>query len=247
MSKAIVITGAGAGLGLTLARDFVADGHDVILVGRTYSKVQEAAESLGSRAMAVQCDVASPDSVRRAFAAIVGRFPQIDVLINNAAIFIPSTVAEASDDLILQTININLTGAILMCRAAIPMLSAGGHIINVTSESIELPYAHLALYQASKAGLERFTLSLHRELEEAGLRASFLRAGTMMGDQKEMQGDPKAWARFFEACQARGLNLVGRPVTQFTSVASIFRALIDLPPDLHAVSVALHGRTPELP
>jgi NAD(P)-dependent dehydrogenase (short-subunit alcohol dehydrogenase family) len=247
LSKTIVITGGGAGLGLTLARAFVADGHAVVLLGRTFSKVDAAAAGIGEKAMAVECDVASPASVKRAFAAVAERFPKIDVLINNAAIFIPSAVADASDDLIVQTININLTGAILCARAAIPMLGEGGQIINITSESVDLPFAHLSLYQSSKAGLERFSMSLHRELEDQGIRVGFVRAGSMVGGEHSMDGDPEAWMRFFQACERRGLRLLERPNSNYASLIQVFRLLIDMPADLHAASIGLHAFGPGIP
>ena len=74
-NKIIVITGAGVGLGRALARRFVADGEQVVLLGRTEAKVRKVATDLGERAMAVRCDVADPESVRAAFAAIAARHP----------------------------------------------------------------------------------------------------------------------------------------------------------------------------
>src|SRR5579863_4994723 len=101
MSKIIVITGAAGALGSALTRRFSSEGETVILLGRTAAKLEALAGELGGPAMALQCDVASPDSVRRAFASIAERHPRIDVLINNAAIFQPMLVAEASDEHIL--------------------------------------------------------------------------------------------------------------------------------------------------
>jgi len=66
VSKIIVITGAGDGLGRALARRFAADGETVVLLGRTLAKVEAVAAAIGERAMAVCCDVSSPDSVRAA-------------------------------------------------------------------------------------------------------------------------------------------------------------------------------------
>ena len=70
MSKTIVITGAGVGLGRALARRFASEGDNVVLLGRTFAKVKDAADEIGERALAVKCDVGSPDSVREAFAEI---------------------------------------------------------------------------------------------------------------------------------------------------------------------------------
>lgn len=63
MAKIIVITGAGVGLGRALARRFAADGDSVVLLGRTFEKVQAAAHEIGERALAIHCDVAAPSSV----------------------------------------------------------------------------------------------------------------------------------------------------------------------------------------
>jgi 3-oxoacyl-[acyl-carrier protein] reductase len=239
-----VITGAGIGLGRALARRCAAAGDNVVLLGRTLAKVQAAADEIGNRAMAVACDVAAPASVKAAFAEIAQRHPRIDVLINNAAVFEPFTVAEATDEQIMGTIATNLGGPILCTRASIPLMGRGSHIINVSSESVDLPFPHLSLYQCSKAGLERFTLSLHRELEPAGIRVTTVRAGQMMEPGKVWHADPAAQMRFAKAAMEAGLNLRERPITQFTSVTNVFRSIIDLPDDLHSVMVTLHARKP---
>lgn len=244
MSKIIVITGAGFGLGRALARRFVADGETVVLLGRTPAKVEKVAAELGNRAMALACDVSSPDSVRAAFSAIAKRHPRIDVLINNAAVYEPFLVAEATDDQILKTLTTNLAGPMFCARAAIPMMGRGGHIINVSSESVELPFPHLIVYQSSKAGVERFSQGLQRELEASGIRVTAVRAGSMMDAEKTWDIDPAVAARFAQAAMAAGLNLRERPISQYASVTNVFRALIDLPPDVHALSVALQGRAP---
>ena len=245
MSKVIVITGAGVGLGRALARRFAADGENVVLLGRTASKVEAAAAEIGARAMAVGCDVAVPDSVRAAFATIAERHPRIDVLINNAAIFEPFQIVNASDDQILNAVATNLAGPMLCARSAIPLMQRDSHIINVTSESVDLPFPHLSVYQSTKAGLERFSLSLYRELDASGIRVSYVRAGQMFEAGKSWDVDPEAAMQFHKAALAAGINLGERPISQFTSVTGIFRSLIDLPPDLHAVTIGLHARKPQ--
>jgi NAD(P)-dependent dehydrogenase (short-subunit alcohol dehydrogenase family) len=245
VSKIIVITGAGIGLGRALARRFTNDGDRVVLLGRTFAKVQAAARELGERAMPVDCDVASPESVKAAFAEIAKRYPRIDVLINNAAVFEPSLIAEASDEHILNTINTNLGGTILCSRSAIPLMGRGSYIINVSSEAVEtLHLPHMLVYACSKAGVERFTLGLHRELEPSGIRVSMVRAGKMMEAGKVWNVDPQARMRFGKAAMEAGINLLERPLSQFTSVTEVFRSLIDLPEDLHSVTITLQARKP---
>lgn len=244
MSKIMVITGAGAGLGRALARRFAADGETVVLLGRTAGKVESVAQQIGERAWAVGCDVSSPESVRGAFARIAERHPRIDVLINNAAVYEPFLIAEATDEQILKSISTNLAGPILCARAAVPLLDKGGHIINVSSESVGMLFPYLIMYQTSKAGLERFSQGLHHELEPQGIRVSMVRAGQMMDADKTWDVDPAMAMRFAQAAMKAGLNLRERPISQYVSVTNIFRALIDLPPDLHAASIALHARAP---
>jgi meso-butanediol dehydrogenase/(S,S)-butanediol dehydrogenase/diacetyl reductase len=244
LSKTIVITGAGVGLGRALGRRFASDGDQVVLLGRTASKVEAAAKEIGDRAMAVHCDVASPDSVRAAFAAIAKRHPKIDALINNAAVFEPFLIAEASDAQIVNTVNTNLVGAMLCARAAIPLMGRGSHILNVTSESVGMNFPMLVAYQTSKAGLERFSEGLYHELDPQGIRVTNVRCGQMFEEGKAWDIPPEMRMRFGQAAMAAGLNLRERPISHFTSVANLFRSLLDLPPDLHAVNVALHARKP---
>lgn len=244
MSKVIVITGAGVGLGRALARRFAREGNQVVLLGRTLSKVEAAAAEIGDRAMAVGCDVASPESVRSAFAKIAERHLKIDVLINNAAIFQPFQIANATDEQIMGIVTTNLAGPMLCSRSAIPLMGPGGYIINVTSESTELPFPHLIAYQSTKAGVERFSINLHRELEPQGLRVSFVRAGQMYEEGKGWDVDPEAAKAFHMAALANGLNLRERPLSQFDSVTEAFAALLNMPADLHMASIALHARKP---
>ena len=244
MPKTIVITGAGVGLGRALARRFVQDGEQVVLLGRTASKVEGVAAELGERAMAIACDVASPDSVNHAFAAIKARHARIDVLINNAAVFEPFLVADASDEQIVNTVMTNLAGAMLCARSAIPLMNRGGHIFNISSESVGMRFPHLVVYQSSKAGLERFSESLHHELDPAGIRVTSVRTGQMYEEGKTWDVPPEARMAFGKAAMEAGINLRERPLSQFTSVTDAFRALVDFPPDLHAIHVSLAARRP---
>lgn len=244
MSKVIVITGAGVGLGRALARRFAAQGHQVVLLGRTLSKVEAAAAEIGAAAMAVSCDVGNPDSVREAFAAITARHPKIDVLINNAAIFEPFLLQNATDAQILNGINTNLAGPMLMTRAAVPVMGNGSHIFNITSESVEMDFPHLSVYQATKAGVERLSKSMDSELAPLGIRVTNVRAGQMYEEGKVWEANPEDQMAFAKAAMERGINLRERPISQFDSVVDAFCALIDLPADLHANHISLHARRP---
>ena len=245
MSKVIVISGAGVGLGRALARRFAKEGERVVLLGRTLEKVQTAAREIGERALAIHCDVSSPESVKAAFAEIAQHQPRIDVLINNAAVYEPFLIVEATDDQIMKPLLTNLAGAVLCARSAIPLMGRGSHIINVSSESVELQHLpHMVMYQCSKAGLERFTSGLQRELEPSGIRVSAVRAGSMYEEGKTFNADMNALIRFHQAAAEAGIHLRERPLSHFNSATQVFRSLIDLPEDLQALTVTLVARRP---
>lgn len=247
MSKVIVITGAGAGLGRALARRLAADGEQVVLLGRRLDKVQAVASEIGARALALECDVSSPESVRVTFLAIAKRHETIDVLVNNAVFYQPFLVAEASDEKVLRTIGTNFTGPVLCTRAAIPLLRRGSQIINVSSESVAYKFPHLVLYQASKAALERFSEGLLHELEPSGIRVTTVRAGSMYEEGKVWEVEPDARMRFVQAATEAGIKLRERPLSHYRSIASVFRALIDLPEDVQAGTITLHARDQRAP
>lgn len=242
MSKTIVITGAGAGLGRALARCFAADGESVVLLGRRLASVAEVAAELGPSALALECDVSSPDSVRSAFATIAQRHPRVDVLVNNAVHYQPFLTAEASDEQILKTIGTNFAGAVFCARAAIPLMTRGSQIINLSSEAVAIKFPHLVLYQASKAALERFAEGLHHELEASGIRVTTVRAGSMFEEGKTWEVDAEARLRFATAAAEAGIKLRGRAMSQYTSITGLFRTLIHLPDDVQVGTVTLHAR-----
>ncbi|MBL4826578.1 MAG: SDR family oxidoreductase [Spongiibacteraceae bacterium] len=245
MSKVIVITGAGIGLGRALAKRFATEGHQVVLLGRTLSKVQSVSDDIGKQALAIACDVGLPDSVTTAFNTIAEHHSQIDVLINNAAIFEPFLLADAKDEQIINTINTNLIGPMLCVRAALPMMQSGSHIFTISGESVDMDFPHLSVYQASKAGIERLSKSLYSELKPQGIRVTNIRAGAMFEDGKTWDVDPEAQIAFAKAAFERGIKLRERPLSQFTSASEVFSALINLPSDIHAETISLHAREAE--
>ena len=240
MGKVVVVTGAGDGLGRALARRLAADGDTVVLLGRTLSKVQAVADELGAPHFAVECDVGDPDKVRAAFATIAERHPKIDVLINNAGIFEPFTLAEASDAQVLGALHTNLAGPIFCSRSALPLFGGSGHIINVTSESVHVRMPMLWMYAGTKTSLEFVSDMWARELEADGVRVTVVRAGQMMDETKTGTSWPMEVAMRFAQENAKvGLNLRERPISHYKSVTDAFRAVLDMPADLHVGMVTL--------
>ena len=243
MAKTIVITGAGDGLGRALARRFAKDGDTVILLGRTLSKVEAVAAELGASHLAVQCDVGDPDSVRAAFARIGETHPKIDVLINNAGVFEPFTIQDFGDEQLLSMLRINFAGPVFCTREALKLMQRGGHVINVTSESVRVKFPLLWGYEATKAGVEHYSESIGRDLEADGIRTTVVRAGQMMDETKTGSTWPQDIAmKFYQACLAVGINPRERPISHYNSITDAFRAVIDSPADVNIPTVALSAR-----
>jgi meso-butanediol dehydrogenase/(S,S)-butanediol dehydrogenase/diacetyl reductase len=114
MDKCIVVTGAGSGLGRALARRLAADGNAVILFGRTRATLDSVAGELGARCKAIVCDVANATRCAAAFAGLAEQHPKIDVLINNAAIYKPFFVKDATDAQISDGANDQFRGSDLL-------------------------------------------------------------------------------------------------------------------------------------
>jgi NAD(P)-dependent dehydrogenase (short-subunit alcohol dehydrogenase family) len=224
-----------------MARRFAADGDKVILLARTAAKVQALADEIGNGATAVSCVVSDPASVRHAFEQIAVRYGSIDALINNAANFTPARFEEASDQLILDSVLSNLAGPMFCTRAALPLLRRGGHVINVSSETVSVELPMLVVYQSTKAGLERFSSSLAAELADRGIRVTVFRAGQMAGADAAPKIDPELGRQIFAESLKRGFNLMERGMTSYQSAAALMRAVIDTPPDMHLVQVSFHG------
>jgi meso-butanediol dehydrogenase / (S,S)-butanediol dehydrogenase / diacetyl reductase len=243
MGKIIVITGAGDGLGRALARRFAGDGDTVILVGRTLTKLQAVADELGAPAVAIQCDVANGDSVRTAFAEIAKLHPKIDVLINNAGVYWPFTLGEATDELVENLTGININGTIFCAREALPLFHGDGLIINVTSESLVLKTPMLWHYAATKHAVELFSEMWGRELEASGVRVTVARCGQMYDETKTGAPWPQEVSmRFGAAAAAVGINLREKGTSHYNSVTDAFRAILDMPADTHINLVSINGR-----
>jgi len=181
--KRVFSTGAGGGLVAAIARAFAAEGAVQVLAGRTLERVEAVASGL-ERADAVQLDVADSAAVAAAVAAAHERMGGLDVVVNGAAI---DTGWAPSADMELgvwdSTIAINLSGTYYTCRAAIPLMVAGGggSIVNITSVAGHKAWAEDVAYNASKAGVHQMTKTMAVEYATQGIRANCLAPGVIDG------------------------------------------------------------------
>jgi meso-butanediol dehydrogenase/(S,S)-butanediol dehydrogenase/diacetyl reductase len=198
--RAIVVTGAGRGLGRAMMQRFVEEGAHVVAAARNSARLLAAVAPFGDKAMAVPADVGAPEDVERVFETVRTRFGRLDALINNAAVYDFFKFAEATPERIRRTVDSNILGPMLCTRAAIPLLRAagGGDIVNVTSEAVRNPYPFLYGYASTKAALENFSQGLRSELRPDKIRVTALRLGGMDPSDNEQTMDPEAGARFMQ-------------------------------------------------
>ena len=170
--KIALITGAGRGIGRSIAIGYARAGASICASARTLSEISTTAETIRSergQAIAIDCDITREDQVANMVEKTVEAFGGLDIVVNNAGVHIcRDTVAESDPHDWWQTLETNLLGSYLCCRAAIPHLKArgGGKIINIGSGMGHKGLPGNSDYSCSKAGLWMLTRLLAEELKE---------------------------------------------------------------------------------
>jgi len=163
--KSALVTGGARRIGRAIALALAAEGANVAITflksGQEAQDTVRAMEALGVRAVALECDVRSEDSVKAAIAGVVGEFGRLDVVVNNAAVFERAALDQlsvAAWDAVFET---NARGPFLVAREALPHLKAtGGRIVNIGSLGGSHAWADHAHYCSSKAALHMLTLAM---------------------------------------------------------------------------------------
>ncbi len=165
LGKSALVTGGARRIGRGIALELARAGADVVLTFRA-SRAEAARtageiESLGRRALAVECDVRSESSVRAAVAAAVGSLSRLDLVVNNAAVFRSDPLESLSIEQWDAVFETNVRGPFLVAREALPYLRAvEGRMINIGSLGGIKAWAEHAHYCASKAALHRLTQAM---------------------------------------------------------------------------------------
>jgi NAD(P)-dependent dehydrogenase (short-subunit alcohol dehydrogenase family) len=177
-----VVTGAGRGIGRAIAGALGREGAAVVLAARSGSELQTVAreiEQAGGRALAVPTDVRQEASVEALVRRALAEWRQVDVLVNAAGVATFAPVTDSKLDDWDQMLAVNLRGAVLCCRGALPSMVGRhrGTIINVGSVVTSRSLAGSAAYTASKYGLLGFSRVLAEEMRPHGVRVGVLSAG----------------------------------------------------------------------
>lgn len=171
-AKHVVITGAGSGLGASLAVKYNELGNHVTLIGRTKEKLERVAKTFNGTDYSIySLDVSSPSNVKEIFADILKDVGPIDILVNNAGLGYFDLAENITDEQINQMIDINLKGTIFCTQQVLPEMKERnvGSIINVISTAGVEGKVNESAYCASKFGVRGFTESLLKELDETNL------------------------------------------------------------------------------
>ena len=182
-NRSAIVTGAGRGIGRAIALAYAREGARLALAARTAAELDEVAgevQALGASALVISTDVADQDQVDRMVSQVVDAYSTVDVLVNNAGIGGPVGALQDNDPgYWSQTLQVNLVGTYLCCRAVLPVMlrQGGGRIINISGSGGATAASHISAYCVSKAAVVRFTECLALELEETGVYVNALGPG----------------------------------------------------------------------
>jgi NAD(P)-dependent dehydrogenase (short-subunit alcohol dehydrogenase family) len=203
--KVVLVTGASGGIGRAIARGFAAAGASVVVhyhnnTSRAEGVVAEI-EKDGGKAVALSADLTRPAEVDALFAEILARFGGLDVLINNAGVYLASASITEMDPADWQRmIDADLNSVFLCTRAAARMMidrGVGGSIVNIASVEGMFPVKGHSYYNTSKAGLIMFTRSSAQEFGQYKIRVNTVSPGLIWkeGIEQSWPDGVKSWLR----------------------------------------------------
>jgi NAD(P)-dependent dehydrogenase (short-subunit alcohol dehydrogenase family) len=182
--RVAVITGGGTGIGRGSALVLAERGADIVLAGRRVDPLKSTVsevEALGRRAVAVPTDVTQADECRALVDATLAEFGRLDVLMNNAGGGETKSIMKWTDEEWHQVLDLNLSSAWYLSRAAVePMIKQGkGAIVNISSGASLLAMPQAAAYAAAKAGLNNLTGSMAAAWTRKGVRVNGIACGAI--------------------------------------------------------------------
>jgi NAD(P)-dependent dehydrogenase (short-subunit alcohol dehydrogenase family) len=178
-SKVWLITGAGSGIGLQIAKAALGAGNKVVAAGRDASKVSKAIDDSTGNVLVVKMDVTDSKEIEAGVNSAIDKFGIIDVLVNNAGNFYAGFFEELSQSQVERQIATNLLGPMNVTRAVLPVMrkNKSGHVISISSTAALVGYELCSAYAASKFGLEGFMESLQIEVAPFGIYTTIVEPG----------------------------------------------------------------------
>lgn len=170
LGRTAIVTGAGKGLGWSIAERLAKDGADVVITdidGKSAGEKALRIEQMNRQAMAIEMDVSRWPDVKAMVERVVQRFQRIDILINNAGILGPYLpVTDYPEEDWDRVIEVNLKGTFLCCKAVLPVMKAqgSGKVVNLASVAGKDGNANMSAYAATKAAIICLTKTLGKEM-----------------------------------------------------------------------------------
>jgi NAD(P)-dependent dehydrogenase (short-subunit alcohol dehydrogenase family) len=176
--KVWLITGAGRGLGVDIAKAALAAGHDVVATGRDAAKV-DAAVGKHDNLLSIKLDVTRPKDSQAAVEAAVAKFGRIDILVNNAGNFFAGFFEELTPEQIRNQIETLLFGPMNVTRATLPVMrkQRAGLLLTISSTAGIAGQLFCTAYAAAKFGIEGWMESLTPEIAPFGIRTMLVEPG----------------------------------------------------------------------
>lgn len=186
-----IVTGGGRGIGRETALLLAQRGVNVVICSRTQSEINETVEAIKKihpGVLGIKCDVSVSSQVDSLVKKTVEKFGRVDILVNNAAIFVVKKLADTSEKEWDEILAVNLKGAFLCCKAALPYMlkENSGAIVNVSSGAGKTGYDSLAAYCASKFGMMGLTESLAWEVAGHRMRVMVICPGDVATKMQEV-------------------------------------------------------------
>ena len=180
--KIALVTGAGRGIGHSIAESLAAEGAEVILTARTESQLQKTAEIVqqcGGKAHVIVCDLADEQSINALVDSVKSNFPRLDILINNAGITHSGLLTETDTKDFDRCMAINARAPFILSRELMPLLekASNGYVVSISSVVGVKGYAKQTAYTASKHALRGMSIALAEELRETNIRVHVICPG----------------------------------------------------------------------
>lgn len=216
--RVAVVTGAASGFGQATAIAFAREGAGVVIVDKDQEKAEVVASEIkgqGGDVLVVPTDIVEENEVRAMVEDVTRRWGRLDILVNNAGIYYQADVVDTPSDVWNDILAVNLSGAFLCTKYAVPVMirGGGGVVVNVASEAALVGIKGQVAYNVSKGGMVALTRSCAVDLAERGIRVNCVCPGTsetpLVRAAVNRAPDPAAARRALE--EIRPLNRLGTP------------------------------------
>lgn len=186
-NKNVIITGATAGIGKSIAKILAENSANIILVGRSSEKMQNTLhefKELQGKTFGVLADISKKEGIDRIFEKVDQEFDTLHILINNASLPFDSII-NVEYEALEYVVKTNLLGYLACTAEAVKRMKKNAHIINIGSMSADVRGDSGSVYVASKAGIQAFSESLRKELNPKGIKVSLIEPGAVDTDMQQ--------------------------------------------------------------